>query len=133
MKKAGLVCSLGILLFALSCGHPTQMVSMSISPSASTVIGITSRIPVQYSAYGTYIHPAETRDVTKEVTWSSSVPMVATVSNGLVIPTGAACGGTLITATAGKDLVGQGSYAKVITATATFTVADPTIEGCPAQ
>ncbi len=131
MKNAGLVCSLGILLFALSCGHPTQMVSMAVSPANTTVVGIGDIIPAQYTAYGTYIHPAETRDVTSQVTWTSSIPLVATVSaNGVVTPTGQACGVTIITATAGKDLVGQGSDAKVIAATATFTVTDPNVDGC---
>ena len=133
MKNAGLVCLLGILVFSLSCGHPTTMVSMSISPAASTVLGIGDIIPIQYTAYGTFIHPSETRDVTSEVTWSSSVPLVATVNKGLVTPAGFACGGTIITATAGKSVIGTGSSHGVITAQATFTVADPSVTGCPKE
>jgi hypothetical protein len=110
------------------------MVSMSITPSTASVLGIGDIIPVQYTAYGTFIHPSETRNVTTEVTWTSSVLQVATVNNsGLVTPSGIACGGTIITATAGKNLIGTGSSQAVITAQATFTVADPSVTGCPAQ
>jgi hypothetical protein len=122
-----------MLVFVLSCGHPTTMVSMSVTPSTATVLGIGDIIPVQYTAYGTFIHPSETRNVTTEVTWTSSVLQVATVNNGLVTPAGIACGGTTITATAGKDVVGPGSSQTVIAAQSIFTVADPNVKGCPTQ
>jgi hypothetical protein len=110
------------------------MVSMSVTPSNSTVLGVGDIIPVQYVAYGTFVHPAGTRDITNEVTWSSSVPMIATVaSTGIVTPAGYACGVTTITATAGKSVIGTGSDSGVMSATSTFTVADPNIKGCPTQ
>jgi hypothetical protein len=133
MKKAGFVCSIIVVLFALGCGAATTLVSMSITPTAAGVIGLGDTIPVQLKAYGNFIHPTETRDISTQVTWTSNTPAVATVDNtGLVTPTGIACGGTLITATAGKNLIGRStadSQAEM-TATATFTVYS-TVAGCP--
>jgi hypothetical protein len=135
MKKACVVCCLSILLFSLSCGHPRAMTSLSITPSDSTVTGFGAIIPVQYKAYGTFIHPSETVDLSEQVEWTTSVPQVATVANGanggLVTPAGVACGTTIITATAGKNLVGgNGGSGSIMTATATFNVTDPNISGC---
>jgi hypothetical protein len=135
MKKVGLICSLAILMFSLSCGHPRALVSMTVTPSSGEVVGFGAIIPVQFKAYGTFIHPAETLDISQQVEWTSSVPQVANVENGTnggrVTPAGVACGGTLITATAGKDLVGgNGGSSSIMAATATFTVTDPNISGC---
>jgi hypothetical protein len=135
MNKIGLVCCLGVVLFALGCGHPTAMTSMTITPTSSGVVGFGDTIPTQFTVYGKFIHPSETRDITSEVTWSSAVPAVATVSaDGLVTPTGTACGSTIITATAGQKLVGGGdtdSQAEM-NVTATFTVYVVSNPGCPA-
>jgi hypothetical protein len=135
MKKVGLACLLGILLVALSCGHPTAMVSMSVTPATAGIVGLGAVLPYQYTAYGNFIHPTETRDISNQVTWTSNTPWVATVnSSGVVTPTGGACGGTIITATAGKALVGGGNTdsQSVMTATATFTVYAVATPGCPA-
>lgn len=135
MKKVGLVCCLAILVFSLSCGHPRALVSMSITPETATVQPLGTTMTVQYKAYGTFIHPAETVDISNQVQWTSSIPAIATVdtgtNGGLVTPTGAACGTTGITATAGRDLVGgNGSSGSLMTADATFIVYDPNISGC---
>ena len=135
MKNACLVCCLLILALSLSCGHPRAMTSMTITPDTATVNGFGAIIPVQYKAYGTFIHPAETRDISQEVEWATDVPQVATVANGanggLVTPAGVACGTTNITATAGRNLVGgNGGSGSVMTATATFIVKDSNIPGC---
>jgi len=139
MKKAGLVSSifsLGLLLFILGCGHPTTLVSMSVTPATATVGPVGAVIPVQYTAYGNFIHPTETRDISSQVTWTSSVPMIATVSStGLATPTGTACGTTTITAMADKKLIGgvHTTSSATLVATATFTVADSNVPGCPSN
>ncbi len=136
MRKAGSVASISVLVVAaallvqVGCGHPTQMTGISITPTAATVIGRGAGATVQYTAYGTFIHPAETRDVTKQVTWTSAIPDVATVQNGLVT-SGIGCGTTIVTATANRDLVNNGSSQGIMAATATFTVADPNDPLCP--
>jgi hypothetical protein len=135
MKIAGFVCSLGLLLFVLSCGHPTQLTSMTISPTSAGVIGFGNTAPTQFIVTGTFIHPKETRDISSEVTWTSSTPVVATVnSSGLVTPTGNYCGGTVITATAGQSLVGGGDTTSQseMSVTAPFTVYVVNTPGCPA-
>jgi phage gp45-like len=85
----------------------------------------------QYTAMGTYSHPPRTADVTTQVTWTSSSPAVGTVSStGLVTPAGIACGTTVITATAGKNLIGPGNSDEVVAGTSTFKVTDPNAPGC---
>lgn len=131
LNQVALICSLGMLAFVLSCGHPTQLQSLSVNPASATVGPLGAVLPVQYTAYGAFIHPPSTVDVTKEVTWSSNIPDIATVnSSGMVTPAGFACGTTLITATAKKGLIGPGSSDVVVVATSTFTVTDPNVTGC---
>jgi hypothetical protein len=135
MKKAGLVCSLGMLLLALGCGHPTQLTSMSVSPTSAGVVGFGNTAPTQFTVTGQFIHPTETRDISNQVTWTSSTPVVATVSNsGLVTPSGNYCGDTIITAKAGQSLTGGGdtSSQSEMTIAATFTLYVVATPGCPA-
>lgn len=131
MWKICVVCLLAVSSLLLSCGHPTTLTGMSISPSTVTVVGLNSRGQAQFTAYGTFIHPSETRDITSLVNWTSAINEVATVDNkGLVTATGFACGTTIITATAARDVIGTGSDSAKVTAQATFTVTDPTIDIC---
>jgi hypothetical protein len=134
LNLAAILSSLGILVFALSCAAPLSLVSMSVTPSNATAVGIGNMVPVQYSAYGTFIHPNKVVDLTKEVTWTSSIPAVGVVSStGVVTAGGSTCGVTIITATAGKSVIGPGNNNEVVVAMATFTVADPSVSGCPTQ
>jgi len=89
-----------------SCGHDQQLVSIQVQPTVQTFGA--SNIPVdqdiglhvQLSALGSYIHPPVTKDITSQVTWASSTTQVVTVdSTGLMTVTGAACGGSLVSAT----------------------------------
>ena len=124
MRKAlALFCVTVFISFSLGCGHPTQLTGMSISPSSTTFGNAVPGMTTQLTAYGTFIHPAETRDITNDVTWSSSTTDIAVVdSAGKVTVVGAACGLTLITATAKSDLVGAGGSGSVKTATANIDV-----------
>jgi Bacterial Ig-like domain (group 2) len=136
MRKAGSAFSLAItlviavVLIQAGCGHPTTLTGLSITPTTVTVIGRGVGATAQLTAYGSFAHPSETRDITTRVTWTSAIPEVATVQNGLVT-SGPACGVTTITATAGRDVLGSGSSQGIMTATATFTVADPNDQFCP--
>jgi hypothetical protein len=52
---------------------------------------------VQLKAFGHYIHPPVTKDITNQVVWFSNSDQIATVSSaGLLSATGAACGGALV-------------------------------------
>jgi len=131
LNIAALLSSLGMLLFALSCAAPMSLVSINLSPTSASINGLGARIPVQFTAYGNFIHPSKVVDLTKEVTWASAAPDVASVNSaGLVTPAGVACGNTIITATAGKGVIGPGNDNEIVTGTATFAVTDPNVPGC---
>src|SRR6202162_867229 len=96
---AGLVavCS---LLAMLSCAHDQQLVGITIKPETENFGAADPALNVQLRALGTYIHPPVTKDITSQVTWASNTPNMVTVdSAGVITVTGAACGGTIITAT----------------------------------
>jgi hypothetical protein len=82
----------------IGCSNPQGLDSIAVSPSSQSLpVGQTS----QFTATGTFgnaSHPS-TQDITKTVTWSSSLPSVATVNaTGLV--TAVSPGTTNITASA---------------------------------
>jgi uncharacterized protein YjdB len=133
MRKAlALGCLTVFFVASLACGHPTQLTGMTISPSSITFSDAVPGMTSQFTAYGTFIHPAETRDITGQVTWSSSTPDIATVdSSGKVTTVGLACGVTVITATAPASLVGSGGSGSVKTATATIDVKLVNQPNCP--
>lgn len=132
---AGKICFLCLLVASLvlipSCGHPTQLVSVTIQPSGATIFGIGTNATVQFTAQGQFIHPTETRDVTTQVTWTSDVPDVASINSSGLATAGAACGISNITATAGNNIGVPFSSQAITTATAQFTVADAAIPSCP--
>lgn len=114
----------GALLMVSSCGHSQQLVSIQIQPGTETFGA--SNIPVQLNAgsqvqlraLGTYIHPPVTKDITDQVTWSSNDPQMMTVSStGLLMATGDACGGTLVSATVNTNTSagGLGSNGAIVT------------------
>jgi len=133
MRKAlALFCTIIFFLFTGGCGHPTQLTSMSINPTGVTFTEAVPGMTAQLTAYGTFIHPAETRDISNRVTWSSSISDIATVdANGKVTTVGLACGVTTITATAKSDLVGAGGSGSIMTATSTIDVKLVGVPDCP--
>ena len=85
-----------VVLFLAGCGSK-GLNSVQVTPANQSVtVGQTA----QFSAVGTYgnaSHPS-TQNITGTVTWSSSVPAVATV-NASGVATGVSAGSTSITAT----------------------------------
>ncbi len=113
----GLVASTA--LFAGTGCTSRSLTGLTIQPA----IGLTCVVPgvsAQFKAYGTYTeggHASETEDLTAEVTWSSTIPAVATVnSSGLA--TGVNLGTTNILANM------QGPFGNV-NATSNITVESP--------
>jgi len=103
-----LVCAVTVLI--PSCGHQQQLVGITIQPTTETFgapnipVSADTGLNVQLVAYGSYIHPPVTKDITNQVTWSSNTPQMVTVSStGLITATGDACGGTIISATITKN------------------------------
>jgi hypothetical protein len=130
--------SLALLAFALGCGHPRTLQSITIDPAATTVTGTGAGLasfPVKLTAFGHFISPVKTVDVSSEVTWASNTPEIAGVdSTGVVTPTGnGSCGTTLITATAHKGVIGPGESDEIVVGTASFTVNDTSNPNCGAQ
>jgi hypothetical protein len=92
--RSGLM--LGVAMALVACSNPQGLDSVAVSPSSqSLAVGQT----VQLTATGTFgnaSHPS-TKDITNAVTWSSTLPAVATVNaSGLV--TAVSSGTTAITA-----------------------------------
>jgi hypothetical protein len=124
IHKALTICSLALLAFAISCGHPQTLQSIAIDPSGgATISPISNPNPVYFRAIGSFISPTKTVDITNDpdVTWQSSIPAVATVvgydtTQGAeaVVAAGTECGTTYITATAGKGVIGPGDADEVI-------------------
>lgn len=134
MRMVCWVLLLGVLVLLPSgCGHPTTMVALQVSPSEAGVVGVAGGLQIQFTATGVFVHPSETVDVTDQVAWASNTTAVVTVSQQGLATSGTTCGGALITATASEPLIGRVGTGAVVTGTATFTVADPAIEGCPSS
>ena len=132
---AGKICFLCVLVASLalipSCGHQTELVSITVQPSGATIFGIGTNANVQFTAQGQFVHPTETRDVTTQVTWTSDIAGVVTINSSGTATAGPACGIATITATAGNNIGVPFSSKAITTATAQFTVADSAIPGCP--
>jgi hypothetical protein len=104
-------CALALLLAAslistVSCAHHQQLVSISIVPSDVTVGATTVPVSedagasIQMRALGSYIHPPVTKDITNEVTWSSDIVQLFTITpTGLLVATGSGCGSSVVSAT----------------------------------
>ncbi len=98
MKRMKWVCLLLVLgffpVFLASCAGSVALNSVVVAPTDSSTPAGTTR---QFTATG-FLNDDTTRDITREVTWTSSNPLVATIdSNGLA--TTFSPGTTVITAT----------------------------------
>jgi len=105
---------IGIALPIAGCTNPLA-VSVSVSPTSQSVaVGQTA----QFTALGVYghgsNHPSSSQDITDSVTWTSSVPAVATIS-ATGVATGVSVGSTTITASIN-------GFTGVVSATALLTV-----------
>jgi hypothetical protein len=98
---------LAILLCLLAaCARDQQLVSIDVQPTtetfgdANTPVSADAGLNVQLRALGTYIHPPVTKDITKNVVWTSNTPAMVTVdANGVLAATGGTCGNALVSAT----------------------------------
>jgi hypothetical protein len=116
--------------------------TISITPSSYTVTGTGAPLhafTLPFRAYGHFINPTETVEITDQVVWTADATEIATIETspdpnpGLVTPTGnGSCGLVNVTAAAGKNIIGSGSSNNnaVVTQTATFTVDDTSNLNC---
>jgi hypothetical protein len=87
------VLAVGCLLGLPSCGLPQQLDGVSVQPATATFGSPSTALSVQLTAYGSYVHPVATKDVTSQAVWTTDVDGVVNVTQaGLVTPTGTGCG-----------------------------------------
>jgi hypothetical protein len=88
------------LLNTSGCARDQKLESITLSPAGGFVFeGFNAA--GQFTAYGNYIHPPETKDISNQVTWSLNIKNFGTISQtGLVTYTrGDGCGSGQVSAT----------------------------------
>ena len=96
---SALVVVASALLTLASCAHNQHLVSINILPGNGTFGAVDPALFFQYRAYGTYVHPPKTVDITNQVTWQSDNPQVAQVTSIGVVSPNTNCGVAQIFAT----------------------------------
>jgi Divergent InlB B-repeat domain len=109
-----------------SCGFNQHLVSINIPESGGTFGAADPSLFFDFKAYGTYIHPPATKDITNLVTWTSDNPQVVQVSSaGVVSPsTDLGCGVADISASF------YDSPNEVVSNSVAVTVDGPASSGC---
>lgn len=89
-----------VLLNTSGCARDQKLESITLSPSGGFVFE-GYKAAGQFTAYGNYIHPPETKDISNQVTWSLDIQNFGTISDiGLVTYTRTdGCGAGNVTAT----------------------------------
>lgn len=119
----------GAFLSLPSCGHDQKLQSITISP-ATVTYQTPQSVSAVLKAYGTYIHPPATKDISAEVTWATDVPSMLVLTPGTdgeqVGPNGI-CGIADVSATAPE---GTGGAGNIVVGYATMTI-DGSQPTCP--
>lgn len=113
------------LLSLASCARSQKLTSINIQPGNGTFATVDPSLYFQYKAYGSYIHPPETHDITSQVTWQTDNPQVAQFTAPGVISPNTNCGIAQIFATM------HNSSNDVVSNTVSITVDGPASQGCP--
>jgi hypothetical protein len=88
-----IVLAVGSIAALPSCGLPQQLDGISVQPGTVTFGSPSTALSTQLTAYGSYVHPVATKDVTSQAVWSTDIQGIVTVTPaGLVTPTGNGCG-----------------------------------------
>jgi len=113
------------LLSLSSCAHNQHLVSISIQPGDGTFAAVDPGLFFQYKAYGSYVHPPKTIDITGQVTWQTSNPQVVQFSGPGVVSPNTNCGTAQIFATM------HDSPNDIVSNSVSITVDGPASLGCP--
>jgi hypothetical protein len=89
---SALVVAAAALLNLESCARGTQLQSITIQPTSGTFGGVDPGLSFQLKAFGTYIHPPKTVDITNQVNWQSDASQVVQVSSSGVASPNTDCG-----------------------------------------
>jgi hypothetical protein len=120
-----LVVTAATFLNLSSCARNQHLVSINIQPGNGTFFAVDPSAFFIYKAYGTYIHPPKTADITNQVTWQSTVPQVAQFTAPGVISPNTNCGVSPIFA------VMHDSPNDITSNEVSITVDGPASQGCP--
>jgi len=120
-----LVLAAASLLSLSSCAHNTHLQGINIMPGDGTFATVDPTAFFQYRAYGTYIHPPKTVDITSQVTWQSDNPQVAQFTGPGVVSPNTNCGVAQIFATM------HDSPNDIVSNQVSITVDGPASLGCP--
>ena len=127
LSRPLLILSLSLAIaFMPSCARDQELTGIQIQPNGGITFGIADpSLSANFKAFGTYVHPPQTKDITDQVSWQSSIPLLATVTSaGVVSPTGKGCGlGTLF-----AQMHQNGN--DVVSNSVPVTINGPTSEGC---
>jgi hypothetical protein len=124
----GALVAVGVVLSLPSCGHDQKLVSLAVQPASP---GFTFPVPAagatgQYHAYGTYIHPPATKDVTSQAIWAVD-DQVVSIQAGLVTTNGS-CGSADVSATMPE---GTGGASNIVVGYSFVTVENTADPNCP--
>ena len=89
-----------VLLNLSSCAREQKLESITLSPANGFVFGGVGATGT-FTAYGNFIHPPETKDVTSQVVWSVDIANFGTINQQGVITyqRSDGCGSGLVNAT----------------------------------
>jgi len=125
----GTLVMVGAMLSLPSCGHDKKLVSLAIQP-ATVTYQTPQSVPAVLKAFGTYIHPPSTEDITSQVAWATDVPkmlVLTALSDGEQVGPNGVCGIADVSATAPE---GTGGAGNIIVGYATMTI-DGSQPTCP--
>ena len=120
-----LAATASLLLFSLNCARSQKLESINIQPGNGTFAKVDPSAFFNYKAYGSYIHPPQTLEITDKVTWESNNPQVAQFTGPGVVSPNTNCGVAQIYATLND------SSNDVVSNQVSITVDGPVSLGCP--
>jgi hypothetical protein len=121
-----LIATATLFLSVSSCSYNQHLVSIQVQPTAGASFGgVDPSLIVDLKAFGTYIHPPQTKDITTLVTWQSDTPQVAQVTAAGAVSPNTNCGNANVFATLSDG-------GNVIVSNSAHVVVDGPISlGCP--
>ena len=122
---SALVLTACFLLNVSGCARNQHLVSINIQPGNGTFAAVDPTAYFLYKAYGSYVHPPKTIDITSQVTWQTGNPQVAHFTGAGVVSPNTNCGVAQIFATM------HDSPNDIVSNQVSITVDGPLSSGCP--